>query len=43
MNRAASDDEIPQTITVRLVSANGDATDIGTLSMDNGQWIMDNG
>ena len=41
MNRAASDD-LPASITVRLVSRNGDVTAIGTLSVDNGQLTIDN-
>ena len=50
--RGASDEELPQSITVRLVSSvgpgnqgnddNGQTTDIGTMSMDNGQWTIDN-
>jgi hypothetical protein len=27
---------------VILVDGDGETTEIGTLSMDNGQWIMDN-
>ncbi len=40
MNRAA--EEIPQSITVRLVNRSGDTTDIGTISIDNGQLTIDN-
>ena len=37
---AATDEELPQRITVRLVGANGQTTGIGTI--DNGQLTMDN-
>jgi len=39
---AAATDDLPQSITVRLVSRNGETTAIGTLSVDNGQWTIDN-
>ena len=39
MNRAAETEELPQRITVRLVSANGDATDIGTIDTRTGEFI----
>lgn len=39
MNRAAETEELPQSITVRLVSANGDATDIGTIDTRTGEFI----
>ncbi len=35
-------EELPQSITVRLVNRNDDATDIGTISIDNGQLTIDN-
>jgi hypothetical protein len=42
MTRSASGDDLPASITVRLVSRNGETTGIGTLSIDNGQWTIDN-
>ena len=41
MNRAAETEELPQRITVRLVSANGDATDIGTIDTRTGEFTSD--
>ena len=42
MNRAAADEPLPETIKVRLVSANGDVTAIGTLQTNTGEVTMDN-
>ena len=42
MNRAAADEPLPETIKVRLVSANGDVTAIGTLQTKTGEVTMDN-
>ena len=35
----ATADELPQTITVRLVNRSGDATDIGTIDTRTGEFI----
>ncbi len=37
---AATEEELPSSIIVRLVGANGQTTGIGTI--DNGQWTIDN-
>ena len=42
LTRAAATDNLPQSITVRLVSRNGETTAIGTISIDNGQLTIDN-
>ena len=34
--------QLPEKMKVVIVKANGETTEIGTLSIDNGQWIMDN-
>ena len=39
---AATEEELPQRITVKLVDASGKTTAIGTLSVDNGQLTIDN-
>ena len=39
---AAATEELPQRITVKLISASGETTAIGTLSVDNGQLTIDN-
>ena len=39
---AAATEELPQSITVKLISASGEVTAIGTLSVDNGQLTIDN-
>ena len=42
MKRSAADEEeLPRSITVKLVSASGETT--GIYSMDNGEWTMENG
>ena len=42
MKRSAADEEeLPQSISVKLVSASGETT--GIYSMDNGEWTMENG
>ena len=41
MNRTAAADEVPQTITVRLVSRSGDTTDIGTIDTRTGEFTPD--
>nr|MCR5433758.1 hypothetical protein [Bacteroidaceae bacterium] len=38
---ASAEEDLPQSITVRLVSRSGETT--GIYSMENGQWRMDNG
>ena len=39
---ATTTEELPQRITVKLISASGETTAIGTLSVDNGQLTIDN-
>ena len=39
---AATDEELPQSITVRLVGSNGETTDIGTLDTETGEMTFDN-
>ena len=42
MNRTAENEEtLPETISVRLVSANGDQTAIGTLHTQTGEVVLD--
>ena len=41
MNRAASVDELPGSITVRLVGANGQVTGIGELDIQTGEITFD--
>jgi uncharacterized repeat protein (TIGR02543 family) len=41
MNRAAK--QLPETIKVRLISANGEVTGIGTISTKTGEGTIDNG
>lgn len=41
MNRAAVDEPLPETISVRLVNANGDVTAIGTLHTQTGEVTLD--
>ena len=41
MNRAAADEPLPETIKVRLISANGDMTGIGSMSTKTGEVTMD--
>lgn len=41
MNRAAADEPLPETIKVRLISANGDVTGIGSMSTKTGEVTMD--
>ena len=41
LNSAAADEELPETICVRLVSANGDITAIGTLHTQTGEVTLD--
>lgn len=42
MTRAATaDEQLPETIKVRMVSANGDVTAIGTLHTQTGEVVMD--
>jgi hypothetical protein len=42
-NRAAANDEpLPETIKVRLISANGEVNAIGTISTRTGEVTMDN-
>ena len=41
MNRAA--EQLPETIKVRLISANGEVTGIGTISTRTGEGTIDNG
>ena len=37
MTRGAADEELPQTITVRFIGANGEVTSIGTLNTQTGE------
>ena len=37
MNRAASVDELPKSITVRLINANGTVTNVGEIDMETGE------
>ena len=41
MNRAAATDDLPATITVRLVSRNGDVNAIGEINMETGEVSFD--
>jgi hypothetical protein len=41
MNRAAETEELPQTITVRLISRSGESEDIGTIDMHTGEFTPD--
>ena len=41
MTRSASGDDLPATITVRLVSRNGETTAIGTLDTKTGELSFD--
>ena len=41
LTRAAATDDLPQSITVRLVSRNGETTAIGTLDMETGELSFD--
>ena len=41
LNRAAADEELPQSFTVRLVGANGEVTRIGTLDTATGELSFD--
>ena len=41
LNRAAADEELPQSVTVRLVGANGEVTRIGTLDTATGELSFD--
>ena len=41
LNSATADEELPETISVRLVSANGDITAIGTLHTQTGEVTLD--
>lgn len=41
MNRAAADEPLPETIKVRLISANGDVMGIGSMSTKTGEVTMD--
>ena len=41
LTRAAATDDLPQSITVRLVSANGETTDIGTIDTRTGEFTPD--
>ena len=38
---AATDEELPQSITVRLVGSNGETTGIGTLDTETGEMTFD--
>ena len=41
MNRAAATDDLPQSITVRLVSRNGETTAIGEIDTKTGKMTFD--
>ena len=41
LTRAAATDDLPQSVTVRLVSRNGETTAIGTLDMETGELSFD--
>ena len=41
LTRAAATDDLPQSITVRLISRNGETTAIGTLDMETGELSFD--
>ena len=43
MNRAPAEETLPETISVRLVNANGDVTAIGTLHTQTGEVTLDDG
>jgi hypothetical protein len=41
MNRAAADEPLPETISVRLINANGEVNAIGTLHTETGEVTLD--
>ena len=41
MSRATADEPLPETISVRLISANGDLNAIGTLHTKTGEVTLD--
>lgn len=41
LTRAAATDDLPQSVTVRLISRNGETTAIGTLDMETGELSFD--